>query len=61
MSNWTQPVCDMDWRARNPEREPHRLTEPEMETCCFCGCATRSGIYLRISPSDVPYPSDEKP
>lgn len=59
--NWNQPVCDDDWEQRNPGREPYRFSEEvrELEVCCYCGKTTRSGIYVRIHPSEVPYPAKD--
>lgn len=58
--NWNQPVCDDDWEKRSPGREPYRLEDPDPEICCYCGKSTRSGIYVRIHPSEVPFPAREK-
>ena len=51
MSKWTHAICNECWNARNPEREPYRVTEAEEEKCCFCGLETLSGIYTREDPS----------
>ena len=58
--NWTQPVCDPCYATKEPEREPFRMKEPELERCCFCGKQTLSGIYYRVDPRTVPYPTAEK-
>lgn len=59
MSTWTQPVCDECFTAERPGRRPVRLREPDLERCCLCGAATRSGIYMRLDPNVVPYPRRE--
>ena len=53
MSNWTHACCNLCWLAREGERIPHRLRETEEETCCFCGHATTSGIFIREDPAAV--------
>ncbi len=50
MSRWRHSICDLCWHVYAPDREPIRLTEPELERCCFCGGDTRSGIYVREDP-----------
>jgi len=57
--SWTQPVCDNCWPRlefgppRTRIREPYRDTE----TCCLCGHSTRSGLYARLDPAQVPHPT----
>lgn len=53
----TQPVCDRCWRMTEGERRPVRLVDRHPETCCLCGSSTTSGIYRRLDPSIVPYPT----
>ena len=59
---WTQPICRDDWYAHygNGTRQPTTL-KPEFreETCCYCGKPTRSGIFVRENPREVPYPTEE--
>jgi hypothetical protein len=55
--SWTQPACDKCWSERHPERGPVRLKSPEVEQCVFCATRTDSGIYVRISPEEAPFPS----
>lgn len=45
---WTHPMCDECW-VTTQERGaiPYRMSEPEQETCCWCGRTTSSGIYRR--------------
>jgi hypothetical protein len=48
-------ICDDCWLKRNsyigPDgamvRVPVRITEPELEICCYCGIRNRDGIYVR--------------
>lgn len=78
MSHYTQPLCDCCWLERNSEWDetedgelvPVSYSIPTvvrgfpLELCCACGRHTISGIYTRVDPSTVPYPSyyvDETP
>ena len=54
MSQWNHPICDDCWAALEDGRRPYRLTEPEIERCCWCGSETTSGIYRREDPAEVP-------
>jgi hypothetical protein len=40
-------ICDVCWKKENGDRQPHRLVNPEKETCASCGRETTSGIYVR--------------
>jgi hypothetical protein len=40
-------------------RKPYRVREPEIEMCAWCGRHTIVGIYTRVDPSTVPYPSTD--
>ena len=58
--NWTQPICTgcyASWIGG----EPHRLKEDYRsdERCAVCGNPTRDGIYFRVDPRGVPYPTPE--
>lgn len=55
----TQPACGECVDARFPNANPTPLREDkrELETCCFCGEETRSGIYVRVDPADVDHPT----
>lgn len=61
MSDWTQPLCDICWIDREgPGRLPvrfHLAHIRDAERCCTCGQMTRSGIFTRIDPASVPFPS----
>ena len=54
MNPWTHAICERCWADRQDGREPVRLEDPDTETCCFCGEATMSGIYLRADPLYTP-------
>lgn len=58
--SWTQPVCDDCWNAEYPDRSPVRLRAGLVETCCKCGLPTRGGIYIRVDPQTIPFPTNEK-
>lgn len=53
MSDWTHACCNLCWLAREGERIPTRMRNPDEETCCFCGDLTESGIYVRENPAAV--------
>jgi hypothetical protein len=58
MSDWTQAVCTSCWNERNPDKahiDVFGLTGAEM--CCWCGNDTTSGIYVRVDPATVPFPT----
>lgn len=72
MSGWSQPCCERCWIENNTSwelgpdgidqqtiRQPTRITDPQLELCCHCGYETIVGIYIRIDPATVPYPSAE--
>jgi hypothetical protein len=60
--SWTQPACDTCFAETFPSvTNPARMVK-EMRTderCCMCGAVDRSGIFIRINPSTVPYPTEE--
>jgi hypothetical protein len=60
--SWNQPMCEPDWRALNPGREPYRMVGPETRQvrCSVCGGMTIDGIWVRLHPSLVPYPALEE-
>jgi hypothetical protein len=53
---WTQPLCDVCYNARHPEREPYKLIEQDEERCCLCGTVTTMIVWYRIDPRTVPFP-----
>ncbi len=58
--SFTQASCDECFYNQHPERYPVRIIDPDVEVCCFCGTVTRSGIYIRVDPSTVEYPTPEE-
>jgi len=50
---WTHAICGKCWERLRPGQEPHRLTMPGLEPCCFCGMGTIEGIYVRWNPADA--------
>ena len=54
-SRWEHSICESCWKARNPDRVPHRVIGDLLcrEFCCFCGDYTNSGIYVRQSPEGL--------
>ncbi len=55
--NWTQPICGDCYNDIYPRREPVRVTNMDSETCCVCGEPTREGIYYRVDPRTVRFPT----
>lgn len=53
---WTQAICGKCFDVRYPGHAPVRVIGYTSETCCDCGRAA-SGIYVRIDPATVKYPS----
>lgn len=58
--SFTQPICRTCWEQRNVGRDPIRVREPPGEKCCYCGAETFEGIYVRVDPRQVPYPSRDE-
>lgn len=54
MSQWTHPICIRCWAKAHPGRTPVRVSEWHWERCCYCAKKTRSGIFVRQNPKDVP-------
>lgn len=57
---WTQPICIAHWQERNPDAPPPTTILPAyrvVEVCCDCGTLTRDGIYIRVNPRSVLYPT----
>lgn len=53
-SKWTHAICPKCYQEKEPGRVPS-VIRPEFaedENCCFCGVATRDGIYYRADPVD---------
>lgn len=56
--NWTQPICGECYTKRYPSREPLKVKDADPETCCDCGEMTQEGIYFRVDPRTVKFPTD---
>lgn len=54
MSGWTHAMCDECWWEQHGFEEPCVLIKRHAELCGWCGKLTRSGIYVRADPKDVP-------
>jgi hypothetical protein len=57
--SWTQALCDPCWVIRQGARIAHRVKDAPTEKCCDCGNRTTSGIYYRVDPATVKYPTIE--
>ncbi|MEU9515884.1 hypothetical protein [Micromonospora sp. NPDC048169] len=55
---WTQPLCQ-PCRTRDERGVFRRIPNDHSRICCSCGEATSAGIYIRIDPASVPYPSED--
>jgi hypothetical protein len=55
--NWTQPICNQCYDKREPNRKPVIVINSDVEICCDCGTETFSGIYYRVDPRTVEYPT----
>jgi len=58
--SWTQPVCDDCWDIDHPATPSPRRGQGELEHCCKCAEPTRSGIYIRVDPASVKWPTMTK-
>ena len=70
--SFTQPLCDSCWLSIKGTWDeaddgevvctayplPLRVVGDPLEQCCICGRHTISGIYTRIDPDTVQYPTD---
>jgi len=60
-------MCEACWINTNASattmgaaiRRPHMLKDPVIEQCAWCGHFTIVGIYTRVDPATVPYPTKE--
>ena len=50
---WSHSICDDCYAMHFPYADPFRFTDPQKETCCFCGQSTQSGIYVRHDPDTL--------
>lgn len=58
---WTQPACEPCAEYRMPGRVAYRVVHPAPETCCICGTNTTSGVFIRVNPAGVRYPTHRRP
>lgn len=58
--SWTHAQCKRCWDEENPNREPVKIADKEVEICCTCGERTASGIYIRRDPKYVLYTKGSK-
>lgn len=56
MSNWTQPICEDCYFDKKLDT-PFKVKDAPSEICCNCGDPTVDGIYIRINPNEVEYPT----
>lgn len=54
MSKWTHALDDKCYQLLEPGREPVRLIDRTREICCLCGHFTKSGIWYRKDPQEMP-------
>lgn len=50
----SHPMCRECWEEKNPQREPVRIRDPELEMCCWCGLPTNEGIFVRADGKLLP-------
>ncbi len=55
---WTHNICDRCWLERCEKREevgrqPTRVMNSDLETCCYCQGPTSVGIYVRDDPKEI--------
>lgn len=54
--SWTHPICEGCYQTLEGRRpHPHKVVDPNMETCCVCGQQTNDGIFYRAKPGSFPY------
>lgn len=53
MGNLTHNICVSCWDRKNPGEQATRVLESAEETCCYCGTATKAGIYVRDTPTNT--------
>lgn len=52
-SKWSHSICERCYAEKEPRREPVRVKDAEVETCCFCGRTHNSGIFYRHDPKGL--------
>lgn len=58
--SWTQPVCDPCFEEMQPGRSPIRVRDRTDEVCCKCGHENADGIFVRVDPRLVPFPTKRR-
>ncbi len=53
MSKFTHAQCTDCWNERNPDKQTSRVLGSDTEACCYCGMATKAGIYVRDDPKNT--------
>lgn len=69
MSDWTQPQCERCYIAQEATAEngqvslrmPTILKDQRIEHCAWCSGLTISGIYRRVDPATVGFPTFDEP
>lgn len=56
---FTQPICNHCYVSQVLSQSAHRLSFDVRiaELCCCCGQMTGSGLYVRVDPHRVPWPT----
>jgi hypothetical protein len=59
---WTQPVCIDCFKQWNRGRKPVQIKADmrRTETCCYCGKVNEDGVYIRVDPNSVKFPTEEE-
>ena len=57
MSKWRHDICNACWEEKNKGFNPVRLKAEfrDMESCCYCGRKTMSGIVIRDDPRNTKF------
>ena len=59
--SWDQPICAKCYDRRYPGRPPLRLIQrAASEHCMDCNLLMQSGIYIRVDPTTVKFPTATK-
>ena len=53
MSKWTHSICSSCYEELYNGRNPVKMQESEIKTCCFCGKETKEGIFVREHPEGL--------
>lgn len=55
--SWTQPICAPCYAHLHPDRMPVTISTATEEVCAWCGEKTSAGIYYRVDPATVEFPT----